>query len=179
MASSEAAPTSGITTSHATPPPCPTWIQPSPTRTLKHLASSGLTVPNPSPPLTAVCPLTDKRELAPAPVRYVNRFLKTGPESKPFMGHPRPELDAAWHDLLAGTLVRYSAEELHLANTTTSIRHKEGGYVGGMGVSHQLHCLVRTATLPLLFPLFLTPSSSSSSSSSVPSNHTQQHVAPN
>jgi hypothetical protein len=80
---------------------------------------------------------------SPAPVRYINKFLKNGPESKPFMGHPRPELDAAWHELLSGTLVRFSADELHLANYTTSIKHKEGGYIGGLGISHNLHCLKR------------------------------------
>jgi len=64
------------------------------------------------------------------------------------MGEPRPELDKAWTDLLAGTMIRYSEEELQLAGNATSIRHKEGGYVGGLGVSHSLHCVVRAPSSP-------------------------------
>jgi hypothetical protein len=58
------------------------------------------------------------------------------------MGEPRPELDKAWHDLLQGTMIRLTKEELLLANNATSLSHKDGGYVGGFGVSHSLHCLV-------------------------------------
>ncbi|OTA61483.1 hypothetical protein K449DRAFT_395548 [Hypoxylon sp. EC38] len=65
------------------------------------------------------------------------------PDSPKFMGQPRPELDEAWHDLLSGTLIRFSEEELLLANNASSIAHKDGGYVGGLGVSHSLHCLAR------------------------------------
>ncbi len=59
------------------------------------------------------------------------------------MGQPRPELDQAWHDLLTGTLIRYTREELLQAGNATSVKHKNGGYVGGFGISHSLHCLVR------------------------------------
>ncbi|KAK5657609.1 hypothetical protein OQA88_3188 [Cercophora sp. LCS_1] len=80
---------------------------------------------------------------SPAPQQYVNKFLMDDPDAHLFMGHPRPELDHAWHNLLKGTLVRLSAEELHAANYSTSIRHREGGYIGGIAVAHNLHCLKR------------------------------------
>lgn len=69
-----------------------------------------------------------------------------------FMGEPRPELDEAWHELLAGTMMRFSDEEMLLAGNATSIRHKDGGFVGGLGVSHSLHCVV--CSLSLSLPLF-------------------------
>ncbi|KAI0101392.1 hypothetical protein GGR51DRAFT_575033 [Nemania sp. FL0031] len=79
----------------------------------------------------------------PVKLSYVNRVLKEDPDSPKFMGKPREELDQAWHDLLDGTLIKFSKEELMLANNATSISHKDGGYVGGLGVSHSLHCLKR------------------------------------
>ncbi|KAI0135022.1 hypothetical protein F4814DRAFT_443850 [Daldinia grandis] len=80
---------------------------------------------------------------SPVPLNYVNRYLESSPDASSFMGHPRPELDQAWHNLLEGTLIRLSEDELLLANNASSIRHKDGGYVGGLGVSHSLHCLKR------------------------------------
>ncbi len=81
-------------------------------------------------------------ETAPAPVTYVNKWLKGDPDTPKFMGQPRPEMDEAWHDLLSATAIRLSEEELALANNATSIRHIDGGYVGGLGISHSLHCVV-------------------------------------
>ncbi|CAI6338766.1 unnamed protein product [Periconia digitata] len=72
--------------------------------------------------------------------KYV--YKDTTKPSPEFMGKPRPEMDKAWHDLLEGTLVKFSAEELQRANAT-SLEHKDGGYVGGLGLSHNLHCLKR------------------------------------
>ncbi|KAK1777757.1 hypothetical protein QBC45DRAFT_329915 [Copromyces sp. CBS 386.78] len=80
---------------------------------------------------------------SPAPVQYVNKWLTGDPDTKKFMGKPRPELDQAWHDLLDSTLIKYSADELFLANNATSVQHKDGGFVGGLGISHSLHCLKR------------------------------------
>ncbi|KAI1630543.1 hypothetical protein F4809DRAFT_636470 [Biscogniauxia mediterranea] len=84
-----------------------------------------------------------EKPYSPAPVSYINRYLTSDPDTPKFMGKPRPELDEAWHNLLAGTMIRYSEEELFLANNSTSVRHIEGGYVGGLGISHSLHCLKR------------------------------------
>lgn len=67
------------------------------------------------------------------------------PESSRFSGEPRPELDQAWHEMLDGTLIRLSEEELLQANNATSVRSKDGGYIGSIGVSHSLHCLVSSS----------------------------------
>lgn len=79
---------------------------------------------------------------APAPLQYYNKFLAGDPDTPKFVGQPRAEMDKAWHDLLDGTMIRFSEEELSLAGNSTSIRHKDGGYVGGLGISHSLHCIV-------------------------------------
>ncbi|KAK4201300.1 hypothetical protein QBC40DRAFT_172011 [Triangularia verruculosa] len=84
-----------------------------------------------------------KIPFSPAPVTYLNKFMNADPETSKFLGDPRPELDQAWHELLDGTLIYFTDEELHRANHTTSIRRKGGGFVGGLGVSHSLHCLKR------------------------------------
>lgn len=92
-------------------------------------------------------------------LRYENRYLTQDPDTPSFMGRPRPEMDQAWHDLLEGTgasmlcyqcflndppgtLIRYSHDELRLAGNASSVAHRQGGYVGGLGISHSLHCLV-------------------------------------
>ncbi|KAJ2981941.1 hypothetical protein NUW58_g6557 [Xylaria curta] len=79
----------------------------------------------------------------PLKLNYVNRVLKEDPDTHRFIGKPRPEMDKAWHDLLNGTLIRFSEEELKLAGNAKSIAHKDGGYVGGLAISHSLHCLKR------------------------------------
>jgi hypothetical protein len=77
-----------------------------------------------------------------AHVRYIYKRLMYDDTSPKFMGQPRPEMDEAWHDLLSGTLMRFSAGEMAQANAT-SLSHKDGGYVAGLGVSHNLHCIKR------------------------------------
>lgn len=88
------------------------------------------------------------QKTAPAPLKFVNRYLTSDPDTPKFMGEPRPEMDQAWHELLEATMIRFSDEELILSNNATSVKHKDGGYVGGLGISHSLHCLVRTHLLP-------------------------------
>jgi len=75
-------------------------------------------------------------------VRYVNRFFSDDPDTHKFMGKPRKELDEAWHNLLTATALHFSAEEMQQAGNATSVLHKDGGYIGGLGLSHSLHCLV-------------------------------------
>ena len=71
------------------------------------------------------------------------------------MGQPRPEMDEAWHALLSATAIRFSAQELQQAGNATSVRHKDGGFIGGLAVSHSLHCIVRLSIhLFLKYSLF-------------------------
>ncbi|KAK7911255.1 hypothetical protein PG985_013736 [Apiospora marii] len=80
---------------------------------------------------------------SPAPMSYVNKWFTGDPDTPKFLGQPRPEMDEAWHDLLSATAILLSSEELLLANNATSIEHKNGGFVGGLGISHSLHCVKR------------------------------------
>jgi hypothetical protein len=79
------------------------------------------------------------------------------------MGHPGPEWEKSMHELMAGepalspampnrpgtrfltsdlgTLIRISEEELRLTGSE-SIPLKSGGYAAGLGVGHNLHCVV-------------------------------------
>jgi hypothetical protein len=89
---------------------------------------------------------------APAPLKWVNKDLK--PDMR-FMGQPRLEMDEAWHALMEGTMIRFSADELRRANNATSVKHVDGtGYVGGLGVSHSLHCLVGFTPIPMTQPYY-------------------------
>ncbi|KAI0505909.1 hypothetical protein F5B22DRAFT_490700 [Xylaria bambusicola] len=80
---------------------------------------------------------------SPAPVTYVNKWLQGDPDTPKFVGQPRAEMDEAWHNLLSATAIKLSEKELKLANNATSIKHRDGGYVGGLGISHSLHCVKR------------------------------------
>lgn len=61
----------------------------------------------------------------------------------PFTGKPRPELDAAWHDLLQNANIRVSKETLDRVNGS-SIAFSDGdGYYAQLGMFHELHCLKR------------------------------------
>jgi hypothetical protein len=87
-------------------------------------------------------------QTAPAPVTYVNKWLKGDPDTPNFLGQPRREMDEAWHGLLSATAIKLSESELKLANNATSVRHKDGGYIGGLGISHSLHCVVSAVRSP-------------------------------
>ena len=84
-------------------------------------------------------------------------LLETKLYDNPFVGDPRPELDKAWHDLLESTLLasfsiwrdlRSSDSYFHVSEQTlqrlnrTTIALNDGTYIGGLGVYHELHCLV-------------------------------------
>ncbi|KAK4195844.1 hypothetical protein QBC40DRAFT_314969 [Triangularia verruculosa] len=57
-----------------------------------------------------------------------------------FLGRPTPEWQESMHELMAGTLIRITDEELQLAGAD-SIPLQDGGYAGGLGVGHNLHCV--------------------------------------
>ena len=61
----------------------------------------------------------------------------------PFTGKPRPELDAAWHDMLQNANIRVSKKTLDRVNGS-SIAFSDGdGYYAQLGMFHELHCLKR------------------------------------
>ncbi|KAI1387154.1 uncharacterized protein F4822DRAFT_443966 [Hypoxylon trugodes] len=57
-----------------------------------------------------------------------------------FTGFPGPEWERSMHELLSGTLIRISDDELKLLNSD-SIPLMGGGYAAGLGVGHNLHCV--------------------------------------
>lgn len=61
----------------------------------------------------------------------------------PYAGAPTPELDAAWDDLLAPMHIRVSQGELRRDNQKSVALIEGGGYLGWLGVFHELHCVVR------------------------------------
>ncbi|KAK7186853.1 uncharacterized protein CC84DRAFT_1092207 [Paraphaeosphaeria sporulosa] len=63
-------------------------------------------------------------------------------QDNPYKGHPRPELDQAWHDLLENSNIRVSEEELKKINRTSiKLTDGSGDYMAGLNVHHHLHCL--------------------------------------
>ncbi|OAQ76521.1 hypothetical protein VFPBJ_08881 [Purpureocillium lilacinum] len=61
--------------------------------------------------------------------------------SNSFKGPPRPELDEAWNKLLGPTSIRVSKETLDRINRTSVPLLDGSGYMAGLDVYHQLHCL--------------------------------------
>ncbi|KAF2010396.1 hypothetical protein BU24DRAFT_454773 [Aaosphaeria arxii CBS 175.79] len=62
-------------------------------------------------------------------------------DNNPYKGPPSPELDAAWHDLLAPTAIRASKEDMDRMNRTSIPLEDGSGYFVTLDVYHQLHCL--------------------------------------
>ena len=52
-------------------------------------------------------------------------------------------------------MIHISDRELQQVGNVTSAAYKGGGYVAGLGISHNLHCLVRVTILPFLAVLDL------------------------
>lgn len=131
--------------------------------------------------------LTDKPITAPAngAIHRTTKLVDGFQKDSIYAGYPNDESDAAWHDLLASQYpsslfrlseihhpsdknkidinLRISPEELAKLNQT-SIALKDGGYLGTLGVYHELHCVVRNRGPPPLKSPRLFPSASSNAS---------------
>ncbi|KAI1119770.1 hypothetical protein F5Y10DRAFT_291010 [Nemania abortiva] len=71
-----------------------------------------------------------------------------------FVGRPGVVWEESMQNLLSGTLIRISNDELKL-HGAPSIPLKDGGYAAGLGVGHNLHCvqfLFREISYPNLDP---------------------------
>ncbi|KAJ9200322.1 hypothetical protein DTO164E3_3029 [Paecilomyces variotii] len=62
------------------------------------------------------------------------------PNDTRFTGPPGPEWEQSMHELMEGTLLRISDDELKQSGSD-SIPLKDGGYAAGLGVAHSLHCV--------------------------------------
>ncbi|KAF8913304.1 hypothetical protein CPB85DRAFT_571732 [Mucidula mucida] len=68
---------------------------------------------------------------------------------------PSEEVDAAWKELTRYTVSKITkAEAQQMANHTYPLVHKEGYYMSGLDVFHQLHCLdmLRMSLYPEYYP---------------------------
>ncbi|KAL6721252.1 hypothetical protein ACLMJK_000354 [Lecanora helva] len=59
----------------------------------------------------------------------------------PYAGPPSPELENAWDELLGSMHIRISKSELKHDNQESVILTEGGGYLGWLGVFHELHCI--------------------------------------
>ena len=69
-------------------------------------------------------------------------YLFQNLSSSPYGGPPAPESDAAWDALLAPMHIRVSGAELQRDNQESVALTEGGGFLGWMGVFHELHCIV-------------------------------------
>ncbi|QPH12467.1 hypothetical protein C2857_004664 [Epichloe festucae Fl1] len=75
-------------------------------------------------------------------LRWEPRLLENALEAtSPFKGPPRSELDEAWDKLLGPSSVRVSKATLERINRTSVPLRDGSGYMAGLDVYHQLHCL--------------------------------------
>ena len=59
-------------------------------------------------------------------------------------GSRPPEIDVAWDALLAPMHITVSKADLECDNQDSVARPESGGYLGWMGVFHELHCIVNS-----------------------------------
>ena len=60
----------------------------------------------------------------------------------PYAGPPSPQIDKAWDALLAPMHIAVSKVELERDNQESVALPESGGYLGWLGVFHELHCIV-------------------------------------
>ncbi|KAK4555796.1 hypothetical protein LTR86_007016 [Recurvomyces mirabilis] len=75
-------------------------------------------------------------------------------QGRRYTGHPSPEVDAAWYDLIYGRYVRFTDSEVDWLNNDLDLRPllpltpspnnpliPESGFYGGPDMLHSLHCI--------------------------------------
>ncbi|PQE23638.1 tat pathway signal sequence protein [Rutstroemia sp. NJR-2017a BVV2] len=60
-----------------------------------------------------------------------------------FAGHPNPDSDAAWSELLHGINLRINHDEMAKLGQSSLKLADGSGYLGTLGVYHELHCIKR------------------------------------
>ncbi|KAL7622168.1 hypothetical protein AAE478_007671 [Parahypoxylon ruwenzoriense] len=73
--------------------------------------------------------------------RQHNRVFPLTVAGTLFAGDPSIELDQAWHDLLEGTIIRVSKEDMDYYNITSLPFADGNGFASELFVAHELHCL--------------------------------------
>ncbi|KAK4870691.1 hypothetical protein LT330_005039 [Penicillium expansum] len=87
------------------------------------------------------------RDLVYSPARFSVEYQKIAfdgdlEKMNPYRGPPRPEHDAAWHELLQYSNIRVGKDTLDRLNRSSiKLADGSGDYFGGLSVHHHLHCL--------------------------------------
>ncbi|KAI0186504.1 hypothetical protein EV127DRAFT_394938 [Xylaria flabelliformis] len=92
------------------------------------------------PSFKKVCNDDISEPYSPAAAVIEYQYRPIIPNDTRFVGHPGPEWEQSMHQLMEGTLIRISEEELRQSGSG-SIPLKDGGYAAGLGVGHNLHCI--------------------------------------
>ena len=79
-------------------------------------------------------------------IEYTSSLFQNLSDS-PYAGRPSPAIEAAWSDLLAPMHIRVTEAELRRDNQDSVALPEGGGYLGWLGVFHELHCVVCCACL--------------------------------
>lgn len=69
-------------------------------------------------------------------------FRNDASPNSTYAGPPTPERDDAWRRFMLPMGLRVSQDELR-RDHQTSVPLPEGGFLGRLGVYHEIHCLVR------------------------------------
>lgn len=88
-------------------------------------------------------------------IQYERVEFNNNPEKQNlYKGHPRPEHDEAWKELLQNSNIRISGDTLQKLNRTSiQLSDGSGDYFGGLNVHHHLHCLVSSPVILSYFYL--------------------------
>lgn len=89
--------------------------------------------------------MTDSNDhLAPAEsaIEWELRTINAVPNKGPFSGDPSPEIDDAWAELMQGINIKVLPSEMESLGFSSLELKDESGFVGGLSVYHELHCIV-------------------------------------
>ncbi|EME85314.1 uncharacterized protein MYCFIDRAFT_101959, partial [Pseudocercospora fijiensis CIRAD86] len=101
-------------------------------------------------------------------IKHELRTLDLEPKDSPFLGLPRREVDEAWSNLLAPSMVEISKREMQTMNKTSVKLKNSEGYVGYFEVFHQLHCLPPHIQPPSSYHTLIHPHLNPNLRSSIP-----------
>lgn len=110
-----------------------------------------------SPPQLSASSVTELTNNHSAPaenaIEWEWRRIDAIPNQGPFSGDPSEEIDAAWVELMQGINLKIYPEEMEKLGQNSLEFKDKSGYVGGLSVYHELHCIVCCKFLSFLaFP---------------------------
>ncbi|OTA99908.1 hypothetical protein M426DRAFT_66929, partial [Hypoxylon sp. CI-4A] len=76
-------------------------------------------------------------------IQYEMIPLDGEPKGSPFAGYPTPETEAAWGQLMKGINIKIFPDEMERLGYTSLVMKDGSGFLGALGVYHELHCIKR------------------------------------